>query len=193
MKVIRTLPFYKGVTNGLRSPTRSTGILTYTVGQIVEADGIDLNPERDCGQGINFCRSIAEALKYGPKVVALTIPSTETIVDTGGKLRAKKVFVQEIINLSGADLSGADLSGANLFRANLSRADLSRADLSVADLFGADLSGADLSGADLSGADLSGANLSGADLSGANLSRADLSRADLSGVLHDATTIGFRA
>jgi uncharacterized protein YjbI with pentapeptide repeats len=183
MKVIRTLPFYKGVTNGLRSPTRSTGILTYTVGQIVEADGIDLNPERDCGQGINFCRSIAEALKYGPKVVALTIPSTETIVDTGGKLRAKKVFVQEIINLS-----GADLSGANLFRANLSRANLFGANL-----FRANLSRADLSGANLSRADLSGANLSGANLSGANLFRADLSGADLSGVLHDATTIGFRA
>jgi hypothetical protein len=183
MKVIRTLPFYKGVTNGLRSPTRSTGILTYTVGQIVEADGIDLNPERDCGQGINFCRSIAEALKYGPKVVALTIPSTETIVDTGGKLRAKKVFVQEIINLSGADLSGANLSGA----------DLSGANLSGANLFRANLSGANLSGANLFRADLSGANLFRVNLSGADLSRANLSGADLSGVLHDATTIGFRA
>ncbi len=173
MKVIRTLPFYKGVTNGLRSPTRATDILTYTVGQIVEADGIDLNPETDCGQGINFCRSIAEALKYGPKVVALTIPSTETIVDTGGKLRAKKVFVQEIINLSEANLSGAYLSGADLFEANLFRANLSRAYLS----------GANLSGANLPGANLSGAYLFGAILSGANLS----------GVLHDATTIGFLA
>jgi uncharacterized protein YjbI with pentapeptide repeats len=198
--VIRNRSFYKGVTRDLRSPLQTTK-LTYTEGKTVTADGIDLDPDKDCGQGINFCRSIADALKWGPVVVEITVPAKVKIVDTGLKLRAERVVVGPVVdlsradlaganlaraNLSGADLSGADLSGANLYRANLSGANLYRADLARADLAGADLSGANLAGANLAraylgGADLGGANLSGADLSGADLSGANLAGANLAG------------
>jgi hypothetical protein len=190
--VIRSLPYYKGVTKELRSPLQNNE-LTYTEGTTVTADGIDLDPKKDCGQGINFCRSVAEALSWGPTVVEITVPRGVKVVDTGGKLRAAKVKVGPVVNLYGAYLARAYLSGANLSRANLSGADLSRANLSGADLTEANLTGAYLaraylSGADLSGANLSGAYLSGADLSGADLSGANLSGADLSGSKADKTT-----
>ncbi len=165
MNIIRSKPFYKGVTRELTSPYQREMALTYTEGAVVTADGIDLDPDTDCGQGINFCRSIAEALLWGPVVVEIRIPDKTKVVDTGTKLRAKRVEVGPVVNLSGANLSRADLSGANLSGANLSRANLSRANL-----YGADLSGANLSGANLYGANLYGADLYGADLSGANLS-----------------------
>ncbi len=87
MKVVRTKPYYKGVTSDLRSPSQSTGKLTYTEGTTVEADGIDTDPDRDCGQGINFVGSIAEALRWGPVVVEVRVPKGITVVDTGTKLR----------------------------------------------------------------------------------------------------------
>lgn len=127
LKVISNGIFYKGVTRGLLSPWQPMGRKKFTVGRLVQADGIDTNPSHDCGVGINFCRTIAEALYWGPVVVALKIPDGEIVVDTGGKLRARSVEVIE--------------------QADLREADLRRADLSEADLFGADLFGANLSGA----------------------------------------------
>jgi hypothetical protein len=155
--VSRVLPFYKGVRRDFSSPTQINGKLTYTPGTTVTADGFDEDPTHECGQGINFCRSLAEALRWGPVVVELRLPSKAKIVDTGSKLRASSVVVERVSNLSGADLCGANLSGANLYGANLSRANL----------YGANLSRANLSRANLSGADLCGANLSGANLYGA--------------------------
>jgi hypothetical protein len=110
------------------------------------------------------------------------------------KIRAKRVYVAEIItfaallaersndedlNLYGADLYGANLRGANLRGADLYGADLYGANLRGANLRGADLQGANLQGADLRGANLQGANLHRANLWGANLHRADLRGANL--------------
>jgi uncharacterized protein YjbI with pentapeptide repeats len=176
--------FYKGVTKDLKSPTYGTR--TYAPGTTVRADRLDRNATVDCAAGINFCRTLAEALRWGQSGTVVKVRPIGGIVDTGGKLRAAAVEVIEVANLSGADLSGADLSrarlsGADLSKANLYKANLSRANLSGADLSRAHLSRAHLSGADLSGADLSGVNLSGADLSGADLSGARLYKADLYG------------
>ncbi len=194
--IIHTGKFYKGVSRDLESPQRSgSQKLKYEVGKAVVADGLDDDPVRGCGHGINFCRTIAEALRWGPVVLQVSVPQRVKIIDTGGKLRAARVHVESVVDLSRADLSRADLSradlsgaylsgaylsGAYLSRAYLSRADLRRADLSRAYLSRADLSRADLSGAYLSRADLSRAYLSRADLRRADLRRADLSRADLS-------------
>ena len=184
-KIIRTKPWYKGVSRDLQSPQRrGDQQLTYTEGLTLTADGIDLDPDNDCGGGINFCRSIPDALRWGPVVVEITVPDRVAVVDTGDKLRAKKVVVGPAVSIYGADLYGANLSRADLYGANLSRADLSGADLS-----GANLSGADLSGADLSGAYLSRANLSGAYLYGANLSGAYLYGANLSETRGDERTV----
>ena len=171
-KVIRSRPYYKGVTRELMSPSQRTGKLRYEPGAIVEADSLDENADRDCGSGINFCSTVAQALKWGPVVVELTVPDGETIIDAGDKLRAKRIRVEAVAYLSGAYLryaylSGANLRGADLRGANLFGADLSSANLRDANLFGADLHYAYLSGANLRGADLRGANLRGADLSSA--------------------------
>ena len=139
MHVIRTAPFYKGVDLNLKSPVQSSKLI-FTPDSIINADGLDQDPAKDCGQGINFCRSITEALKWGPRVVEIFIPDRTTVIDTGQKLRAKKVRVGKEISLAGADLYRADLTGANLSRANLSRTNLSGAYLYRADLSGADLS-----------------------------------------------------
>ena len=179
MHVIRTAPFYKGVDLNLKSPVQSSKLI-FTPDSIINADGLDQDPAKDCGQGINFCRSITEALKWGPRVVEIFIPDRTTVIDTGQKLRAKKVRVGKEISLAGANLSRAYLSGADLSGAYLSGANLSRANLSGAYLYRADLYRADLSGADLSRANLAGASLAGADLSKAN---------------HDSTTVwpkGFK-
>ena len=162
--LIRSRPYYKGVTHELMSPSQRTGKLRYEPDTIVEANGLDEDPNQDCGKGINFCHTLAQALRWGPVVVELTVPDGETIIDAGDKLRAKRIRVEAVANLRGADLWRADLSGANLSGANLRGADLRGADLR-----GADLWGADLRGADLRGANLSGANLWDADLRGANL------------------------
>jgi hypothetical protein len=153
---IRTLPFYKGVSKDLTSPVQSSK-LTYAEGTTVLADAINLDPGRGCGKGINFCRSIAEALSWGPVVVEITIPSGVKVVDTGGKLRAERVRVGQVVDLADADLARADLVGAYLVRANISGANLT----------GAHLTGADLTDADLARADLTDANLTDANLAGA--------------------------
>jgi len=178
--IIRNKPYYKGVTIDYESPLQATK-LVYSPGTTVDAGEVDLDPDTECGVGVNFCSTIADALRWGPVVVEITIPSGVNVIDTGDKLRAERVLVGEVADLSGADLSGADLRGAYLSGADLRGAYLRGADLSGADLRGADLRGADLRRVDLRGADLSGADLSGADLRGAYLSGADLSGADLSG------------
>ena len=143
--------------------------LTYIKGQIVEADELDVYPEKKCGHGINFCDSLAEALTWaeGGTVVEVTVPEGELIVQAGNKLRARRVLVGNTVTLYGANLDDANLAYANLYEADLSRAGLTFANLRGADLTGANLTFADLYGANLSGADLSGANLSDAYLYGA--------------------------
>ena len=138
MEVIRNKPFYKGVSPDLNSPIQ-TSKCQFQPETDVTASGIDTDPDEDCGEGINFCRSIAEALKWGPKVVEIFVPAGVTVIDTGQKLRAEKVRVGSVVNLHRADLSGAHLYGVNLN--------------------GADLRGANLYGVNLNGADPSGANL----------------------------------
>jgi hypothetical protein len=112
--IVRCTPFYKGVTHDLRSPTQTDGKLTYAPGTVVVADGFDDDPLKDCGKGINFCRSIAHALKWGPKVVELAVDPVHTIVDTGDKLRARQVRVLGIATLQFANLESADLEFADL-------------------------------------------------------------------------------
>ena len=110
-KLIRSKPFYKGVNRDLQSPQRrGDQQLTYTEGLTLTADGIDLDPDNGCGAGINFCRSIPDALRWGPVVVEITVPDKTPVVDTGDKLRAKKVVVGPVVNLYGANLSRANLS-----------------------------------------------------------------------------------
>ena len=161
--IIRNKPYYKGVTKDLKSPTQANK-LTYTPGTIVEADDLNLDPDKGCGAGINFCSTFAGALKWARcgTVVTVTVPDGELIVDTGDKLRAKRVLVGEVVSLSGANLVGADLTDA---------------DLRDADLSGANLTGADLRDAYLTGADLTDANLWDANLVGAYLRDADLRNA----------------
>jgi uncharacterized protein YjbI with pentapeptide repeats len=187
--------FYKGVTKDLRSPTQPTGKLTYQPGTTVRANALDRDPSKDCAEGINFCRTLAEALYWSKGGTVVTVRPVGAIIDTGGKLRAAAVEVIGVAYLDGADLTGADLTGANLTRADLTganltranaRANLTRADLTGADLTGANLNRADLAGAYLAGANLTWANLTRADLTGANLTRANLdgvnlTRADLTG------------
>lgn len=131
-QIIRSRPFYKGVTRELMSPSQKSGKLRYEPGTIVEANGLDENPNKDCGKGINFCHTLAQALKWGPVVVELTVPDGETIIDAGDLLRAMRVHVEAVANLSRANLSGANLSGSNLGGAYLGGADLSYSDLSGA-------------------------------------------------------------
>jgi Pentapeptide repeats (8 copies) len=163
--VTRSTPYYKGVSLDLRSPMQSNK-LTFEPGSSVEVKKIDLNPDHDCGAGVNFCGSVAEALLWGPKVVEIFVPHDVKIVDTGGKLRAAKVKVGREVDLTGANLARANLTGANLTRANLARANLTGANLA-----GANLTGANLTRANLAGANLDGANLDGASLAGAMVNR----------------------
>jgi hypothetical protein len=180
---IRTLPFYKGVSKDLTSPLNSTK-LTYAEGTVVEANGIDLDPGRGCGKGINFCRSIAEALQWGPVVVEITVPSGVKVVDTGGKLRAERVRVGQVVDLAGAYLARAHLTGAHLTGANLANAHLTDADL--ADAY---LAGANLTGANLTRANLADAYLADAYLARANLADANLTGANLTGARGNARTV----
>ena len=103
--IIRNKPYYKGVTKNLKSPTQ-TNKLTYTPGTIIEADDLNLDPDKDCGAGINFCSTLAGALRWakGGTVVTVTVPDGELIVDTGDKLRAKRVLVGEVVSLRNAYL-----------------------------------------------------------------------------------------
>jgi len=158
--IIRNKPYYKGVTNDLKSPTQANK-LTYTPGTIVEADDLNLDPDKGCGAGINFCSTLAGALKWARcgTVVTVTVPDGEPIVDTGDKLRAKRVLVGEVVSLRNAYLVGA----------NLTNVDLRDADLRDADLSGANLRDAYLTNANLTDADLWDANLTGAYLRDADL------------------------
>jgi hypothetical protein len=145
-RVVTTGKFYKGVTKDLQSPTQSKK-LTYTPGTTVQADGLNDDPSQDCGAGINFCRSIVEALRWGPMVVELSVPSKVRIIDTSDKLRALTVRVEKVVDLGGANLAGAYLAGANLAGANLAGAYLAGANLADANLRDANLAGANLAGA----------------------------------------------
>lgn len=179
-EIIRSKPYYKGLNKDFQSPTQDTK-LTYLEGMTVEADGLNDDPNDNCGQGINFCATLAHALRWGATVVEITVPDGEPIVWAGDKLRAKRVMVGKTI----------DLYRANLYRANLAGAILSGADLTRADLTGAYLFVANLAGANLTDAILAGANLYGANLSGADFTRADLTRADLTGAdLYGANLYG---
>ena len=126
--IIRNRPYYKGVTREFESPIHSTK-LKYEPGTTVEADGLATDPSEACGQGINFCNTIAEALRFGPVVVEVTVLDGQDIIDAGAKLRAKSVVVGGVVNLTEADLTGADLYGAHLTEANLRGADLYGANL----------------------------------------------------------------
>ena len=161
--IIRNKPYYKGVTKDLKSPTQANK-LTYTPGTIVEADDLNFDPDKDCGAGINFCSTLAGALRWakGGTVITVTVPDGELIVDTGDKLRAKRVLVGEVVSLRNAYLLGAYLLGADLTGADLGGADLRNAYLTGAHLTGAYLTDANLWDADLSGAHLRGANLTDA-------------------------------
>ncbi len=117
--------FYKGITREMQSPLNSTKI-TYEIGKTYSADAFEVSDEA-CGPGIHIVTSLAQALKWGPVVVEVTVPDEAKIVWSADKLRTPEVTVVEIVNLSGANLSGADLSGANLSVANLSGANLSGA------------------------------------------------------------------
>ena len=111
--------FYKGVNKDLTSPQQDAR-LTYTPGTKVKADTLDRDPTKDCAAGINFCRTLAEALKWGKEGTVVTIKPIGGIVDTGGKLRAAAVEVVSVVNLISWPTShGANLSGANLSSANL--------------------------------------------------------------------------
>jgi uncharacterized protein YjbI with pentapeptide repeats len=180
--IIRDLPFYKGVTKDLKSPQQKRALaLTYAEGAVLDADRVDLDPSKICATGINFCRSIPEAMRWGPVVVEIRVPYGAKMVDTGDKLRAARVRVGPSVSLVGANLAGATLAGANLAGANLVGANLARSNLAGANLAGANLVGANLARANLAGANLAGANLAGANLVGANLVGANLARANLAG------------
>jgi|GEM_PF-5060329 len=105
--VVRNKPFYKGVTKDLKSPMQTSGRLVYTPGTTVTADSLDVDPDKDCGHGINFSSTIAGALRWGPVVVSLSVPSKAKVIDAGNKLRAASVTVIEVIDLSRADLTRA--------------------------------------------------------------------------------------
>ena len=152
-QVVTTGVFYKGVTSDLKSP-KKTPCLSYEPGTTVSVDIVDDDPAKECGAGINFQRTIADALRWGPKVVSITVPWDVTIIDTGTKLRASTVKVVEVIDLGDANLMDANLRGANLMGANLMGANLGYAHLMGAHLMGAYLGDANLRGADLRGADL---------------------------------------
>ena len=110
--------FYKGVNKDLTSPQQDAR-LTYTPGTKVKADTLDRDPTKDCASGINFCRTLAEALKWGKEGTVVTIKPIGEIVDTGGKLRAAAVEVVSVVSLIRANLIRANLHGANLRSANL--------------------------------------------------------------------------
>ena len=171
--------FYKGITLDMRSPQRTADALTYTPGTTVVADGLDEDPGTDCGAGINFSRTVAEALRWGPMVVELRVPASECIIDTGRKLRARRVEVVKKVDLAHANLASAYLAGANLAGAYLGGAYLAHANLADANLASANLADANLASAYLARANLVGAYLVGAYLARANLAHANLAHANL--------------
>ena len=170
------IPFYKGVTEDLLSPYRNRDRLEFKQGTAVLADTLD-SSRANCGAGINFCRTIPQALEWGPVVVELTIPTGVTVYDHGSKLRAREVYVSAVykgffgtsfyradltraLKLRGGDLSSADLAEAdarnsviencNMGFVNAPYANFRNSSFGCADIFGADFTGADLRGANLS-------------------------------------------
>ena len=117
-QLIRSKPYYKGLNRSRQSPTHTTKLI-YTEGEIVEADTLNDDPNQSCGAGINFCLTLAGALKYGPLVVEVTVPDGEVIIDAGDKLRASRVVVGKTVDLGGAYLGGAYLRDADLRDADL--------------------------------------------------------------------------
>ncbi len=139
------------------------------------------------GDGICIARSFRGAASGGYNSRSILIVGwlpEDLLGEEPDKVRVKRAFVLELIDLvsllgPGADLRSAVLRSADLRSAVLRSADLRSADLSGADLRSADLSGADLRSADLRSADLSGAVLRSADLRSADLRSAVLRSADL--------------
>jgi hypothetical protein len=113
--------WYKGVKKDLKSPHQFT---QYEVGGTVKADRLDMDLSRDCSNGIHITRTIAEALRWGPVVLEVSIPDGAVIVDTGSKVRTSEVTVDAGADLGGAYLGGAYLGGANLTDAYLRGANL---------------------------------------------------------------------
>ena len=138
-------------------------------------DGRDLttnHPDKACPSetlgGLCLAKTWKGARSGGvPAHVGLVVAyrPEDVLGEDADKLRVRRCFVLDVVDLS---------------RANLYRADLGGADLSGADLYRANLTGADLGGANLGGADLYRANLTRADLTGAYLDGAYLYRADRS-------------
>ncbi len=188
MNLVHNGIFYKGVTKELLGPHRPGR--KYTTGTVHKAE-VDTDLSHDCAPGIHVCLTIAEALKWGPRVVSVVVSTDATIV-MNGKIRVGPSVKVIAIDLQrGANLGGADLGGANLGDANLRGANLGGANLRGANLRDANLGGANLGGAYLWDADLRGANLWDADLRGANLWDADLRDANLRGAnLRDANLRG---
>ena len=95
MNIIRTKPFYKGVTRKLTSPTQTSNRLTYTEGTVVIADGIDLDPDNDCGQGANLYRAnLSRANLYGANLSETRCDSDTTLPD-GYKLTNAGLVVKK--------------------------------------------------------------------------------------------------
>jgi hypothetical protein len=140
MKLTHSGTFYKGVKHDLTGPHYPGQ--PYELGSVHRVDQLDTDLKKPCAPGIHVCLTIAEALRWGPRVVEVQAPKNAHVVIAG------KIRLGPYVKATGVDVQ----IGANLFGANLSRANLFGANL-----FGANLSGADLSGANLSGADLSGA------------------------------------
>jgi hypothetical protein len=93
-----TTVFYKGVNGQLKSPIRRYGGLDYAPRTLVDAGEVDLDPDQECGRGVNFVRTMREAEGYGSHVVSLTVPPNVPYVDAGAKLRAQCVMVLEVVS-----------------------------------------------------------------------------------------------
>ena len=189
MKLVYNGSFYKGVTSKLLGPCYPGK--PYAVGTVHRA-AVDTDVARSCAPGIHVCLTIAEALRWGPRVVEVHVPANATVVmatkvRVGPWVKVDGVDVQIDADLQGANLQGANLRGANLQGANLQSANLRGANLRGANLRGANLQGA--SGANLQSANLQSANLQSANLRGANLQGASLWGADLEGAMGSTHTI----
>ncbi len=103
----------------------------------------------------------------------------------------RKKYVNEYIDLRGANLSRANLNGARFDLVDLSGADLSQAFLNGTILTRANLSQANLVQAQLAGANLGGAILNEADLTGANLTVAIFMLGSFTRTNFTATTLAY--
>ena len=116
-------------------------------------DGRDLttnHPDKACPSetlgGLCLAKTWKGARSGGvPAHVGLVVAyrPEDVLGEDADKLRVRRCFVLDVVDLYRANLSRANLSRANLSRANLSGANLSRANLSRANLSGADRSPTD--------------------------------------------------